>query len=747
MPRSPFSSLATWSLILIIVLLTPLPTASAPPALPTTDAGATARPASVLFVENVGQFAEKARFQAWGGAGLLWLADDAMWIAVPGRGAVDVPGAEPSGLIDPHFLTPGVNLKLTFLGAAAHSEVVPFAPADVRISFFTGVPANWRSSVPVWAGVQYVELYPGINLAVGSAAGQWRFRLEAKPTASLDRVRLRVEGAGAVRWDGDFLRLSTTVGDVRLPFAKSTMDIVPGAVEETGAGTFDVTFGRQRPTMGKAALPLDNPSGLLYGTFLGGSNYDYGIGTAVDSAGAVYVTGGTLSSNFPSTPGVVDPGQNGSYDAFALKFDPAGELVYATFLGAADEEAGWDLAVDPSGAAYLVGFTDSSNFPTTTGSFDGSFNGAHDAFVAKLGPLGDELLYSTFLGGSGDDCFLGTAGLIFGLCSLALDSAGDVYVTGNTLSTNFPVTAQAWDTTYNGSTDAFVTRLDPAGAVLLYSTFLGGSGWDGGFGIALAGENSFIAGATSSADFPTTTLSWDATYNGGDGDAFVAQLNLSGTNLLGSTFLGGAGVDHGIAVAVGPDGAAYVTGGTASSDFPTTTTAFDPSFNGNRDGFLARVEPACSQLSYATFFGGQGVDRGTAILVDNQGQVAIAGPTSSSNFPTTPDAFDQSPNGYADAFLLVVNPANPGLVYSTFVGGNSDECWSYADGRALVNCDLARDPLGRYYLAGYTGSTDWPTTAGAFDTTFNGMIDAFLVKLNVTYYRILLPLVFKSGGR
>ncbi|MEK5037561.1 SBBP repeat-containing protein [Sporosarcina sp. FSL K6-3457] len=278
-------------------------------------------------------------------------------------------------------------------------------------------------------------------------------------------------------------------------------------------------------------------------------------------------------------------------------------------------------------------------------------NGNGDAFVTKLNPTGTALVYSTYLGGTELDQGLG----------IAVDNAGNAYVTGDTLSANFPTTPGAFQTTFNAFTDAFVTKLNPMGTQLVYSTYLGGSDYDSTTGIIVDNVgNAYVTGYTSSTDFPTTPGAFDTTYKG-DGDAFVTKLNPTGSKLVYSTYLGGTDLDQGLGIAVDNAGNVYVTGATQSADFPTTTCAFDTTFNGVIDAFVTKLNPAGTALLYSTYLGGSDFNQGYAIAVDNAHNAYVTGLTMSTDFPTSPNAFDTTFNGVQDAFVTKFNipPAQP----------------------------------------------------------------------------------------
>ena len=363
----------------------------------------------------------------------------------------------------------------------------------------------------------------------------------------------------------------------------------------TTAGAFQTTLGGGSD----AFVTKLNPTGtaLIYSTFLGGSDFDTGVGIAVDASGNAYVTGSTASTNFPTTAGafqttLAGPGGGSLTDAFVTKLNPTGTaLVYSTYLGGRDFDNGEEVAVDAAGNAYVTGRTSSTDFPTTVAAFQTTSAGGGDAFVTKLNSTGSALVYSTFLGGaeSSDGGF-----------GIAVDALGNAYVTGLTNSTDFPTTAGAFQTTSSGGTDAFVTKLNPAGSALVYSTFLGGSSFDQGSGIAVdASGDAYVTGRTFSTDFPTTEDGFQTTF-GGARDAFVTKLNPTGSALVYSSYLGGSSLDQGSGIAVDARANAYVTGVTLSTDFPTTGDAFQTTLGGSTDAFVAK-------LSFANTPGGTNV--------------------------------------------------------------------------------------------------------------------------------------------
>ncbi|MDI6783216.1 MAG: SBBP repeat-containing protein [bacterium] len=456
---------------------------------------------------------------------------------------------------------------------------------------------------------------------------------------------------------------------------------------------------------------------MVYSTYLGGSNDEEGYSIAVDTNGNVYITGYTISSiDFPTTSGAFDTSYNSSKDVFVTKLNATGSaLIYSTLLGGSGIDWGYGIAVDTAGNAYITGWTLSGDFPITSSALDTTYNGGYNAFVTKLNASGSALLYSTFLGGSS---------MGFGI---AIDIAGNAYITGDIGSSDFPITSSAFDTTYNGGYDVFVTKINSSGSGLDYSTFLGGSSNDQTYRNIVVDTtgNAYIAGHTVSADFPTTPGAFDTTYNVSD-DVFVSKLNSTGTNLIYSTFIGGSGVDFPDGIALDNAGNIYIGGWTRSADFPTTPGAFDTTHNGGTDDiFVCKLDPSLSTLIYSTFLGGSAPDDLHGISVDSIGNAFVTGNTSSSDYPITTNALNTTLIGGAcDVFLTKLNASGAAIIYSTFFGGSGED----------VTLAIDQDSTGSIYITGYTQSTDFLTTGGAFDTTYNGSIDIFVSKFSFPPY-------------
>ncbi len=467
-------------------------------------------------------------------------------------------------------------------------------------------------------GVQYATFLGGssdekpANIAVDAGGNAYIGGTTQSPnfpttTGAFDRTGAAQNFADAfvtkLNPAGTALVYSTFVGGSNMEFASGLAIDAAGSAYVTGqtkssnypttGGAFDRSLNIPPNCPRCATDNTDNfvfklnaaGSALVYSTYLGGTEYDAARGIAVDSGGNAYVTGETLSSDYPTTTGAFDRTRTGEYDMFLTKLNPTGSaLAYSTFIGGTAVDNGDHVAVDSGNNAYVVGSTSSTDFPTTAGAFDTTHNGAFDGTVMKVNPAGSALVYSTFLGGSDFD----------GGAAVTVDGAGSAYVVGGTPSANFPVTAGAYDTTFNNG-DAYVTKFNPAGSALVYSTFIGGSDFDSVGSIVLDGAgNAWLGGGTSSVDFPVTAGATDSTFNGG-GDGTITQLNAAGSALLFSTFIGGSQADGTYDIARDPTGDVYVTGSTFSQDFPVTVGAFDRVWNGDPlifwgDAFVAKID-------------------------------------------------------------------------------------------------------------------------------------------------------------
>ncbi len=674
------------------------------------------------FEANRGQTDRRVKFLSRASGYSLFLTGDEAVFELSGSKA-DTKKTKIAGTdlaLPPSMAVPKVGgmLRMKLLHANVTAKVTGEDELPGTSNYFIGNDrAKWRTNVATYAKVKYEGIYSGIDLVYYGTQRQLEYDFIVAPGADPRRIAFDVRGAKRVSWDehGDLvLKMEIGEGEIRLHKPVVYQKKENGARQQIAA-RYAIT-GTNRVGFEVADYDASRPlyiDPLVYSTYLGGSSTDLGYGIAVDSAGNAYVTGYTFSADFP-TVNPLQPINDGNYDTFVTKINSAGSaLVYSTFLGGSGGEQGWGIAVDGAGNAYVTGLTTSTDFPTTPGAFqticgDALLCDYGDAFVAKIDSAGSALVYSSYLGGSVGDAGYG----------IAVDGAGNAYVTGATNSFDFP-TMNPLQPTYGGYGDAFVTKINATGSALVYSTFLGGSRPDAGRSIAVdSAGNAYVAGATYSSNFPTMNPLQPA--NGGAPDAFVSKLNASGSALVYSTYLGGSDYEVGIGIAVDGAGNAYVTGPTASRDYPTKNP-LQPALGGYYDAFVSKLSPTGSGLVYSTYLGGNSPDDAWGlggIAVDSAGNAYVTGSTSSSNFPTV-NPLQKKERGDADAFVSKLNPTGSALVYSTYLGGTVEE----------VGTSIAADSSGNAYVTGWTTSTNFPTK-NPLQPVYGGNYDAFVAKID-----------------
>ncbi len=637
----------------------------------------------VGFIENAGQWTPSTRFGIRLSDSNVRLERDALMFGLVGE------------------RDQGAVVRLTFEGAGESTSVAGESILRGRHHFLQGDdPAKWVCDVESFQSVLYQDIHPGVDARCYLQEGHLKYDLLIAPGVDLERVILGFDGATLSLDASGTLVAATPVGHLSQPRPVAFEVDASGARREVpcsfrlldenrfcfevaqrhpdselvidptlfyssylGGSGFDQAWAVEFDSLGNSCIAgytestdfpttpgaydrsvngagdafvakLDPDGALVFATYLGGTAYDLAYGLAVDSAGAIYVVGQTLSTNFPSTW----MGYAGGGDAFLTKLSAAGNaIVYSTFLGGSAPEYADDVTVDDTGAALVVGGTSSSNFPTTAGAYDRSYNSGNDVFVTKVKAAGTAFSYSTYLGGSSSDVGHGIAVHEYA-----------AYVTGETTSGDFPMVG-AFDT-FRGGTEAFVTKLDAVGSALLFSSYISGGGTEvaGAIAVSHLGE-AVVVGSTTSGDFPVTSGGFDPSYNGG-GDAFVLRVIASGSAISSSTFLGGAGSDGANDVVLTSTGEAWVTGTTTPSGFPTTADAFDRTY-GFTEAFVSRLSSSGSTLLFSSLLGGAGEDFGYTVALDQPaGELLIAGTTSGS-FPTTPNAYDPTYAGGYDAFV------------------------------------------------------------------------------------------------
>jgi len=538
------------------------------------------------------------------------------------------------------------TIKVTFEGA---SSVVPQGKGELRHSsnvVHGSDPSHWKSDVPSYQAIVYEGLYPGIDLVYTTPGEGIKYEFLVQPFMDPNVITVRYHDAMSLGTDGD---------------GRLLVETEAGTLKEEKPYSYQVVGGEE----------LEVPSGYV-------------------------VDGNAVSLKL------------GEYDpSFPLVIDP---LIYSSFLGGGDHDHGRVITLDREGSVYIAGITSSSDFPTTSGCFDDTYNDGYDIVVSKLSDDGSRIEYSTFIGGTGDD-----------RCeAMAIDQENNVYVTGVTRSADFPTTPGCFDGSLDGGSDAFVLKLSPDGGDLLYSTFIGGENNEQGNDLALDGQGcAVVTGTTHSGEFPTSPDAYDDSYNEW-GDVFICKLSRDGSELGYSSYIGGGDLDHAAAVSLDDENDVYVTGATESSNFPTTPGCFDGSKSKGKDIFVLKLDMEDSCIIYSTFIGNDRDDSGRDIVVDGEKNAVVTGETASPGFPTTAGAFDGSFNGGLDAFVLKLDAEGSDTEYSSFIGGGGDE----------AGVGLVLDPDNNAYFTGTTNSSDFPVTPGCYDGSLNGSDDAFICKLD-----------------
>lgn len=640
----------------------------------------------VYFEQNRGQVSGSAPFLSHHGGTQIGLSGGELTFILEGS---TEPVKAPLGFPEAVPTQPAARaeLRMRLVGANPAAKGQGLDPLPGKSHYFLGNRADrWQRNVPHYARVQFQEVYPGMDLIYYGSEGSLEYDFVVAPGADPARIQLAFEGARRVELlpDGD-LRLQTDWGEVRhkKPFL---YQVVNGQRREVKGRYVLMGRNRVRFALGRydKRLPLVIDPVVLYATRISGNVVS---DVAADHQGHAYLL------------------SNSSAGVKVMKVHVAtNTVVYEAVIGGSAVQSGSKIALDASRNAYVIGSTTSANFPTRN-AFQNSLQGGFDVFVFKLNFTGSSLLYSTYLGGSADDTGLG----------LAVDSFGNAFLTGRTFSANFPTAAPSGSTVFQssrrGTNDAFVTKLNPSGAFLTYSTYLGGGASDIGTAIALDGiGQAHVVGTSTSNNFPTRRAFSGGTLLLGDSDAFLSKFSTDGSELLYSTLFGGGTIDQlpssdsAEGVAVDNNGHVYVVGATDTGTSFPTKNAFQSGPGGDWDAFLAKFDPAQSgnsSLLYSSRLGGSDSDGFEDVVLDSDNTAIAVGSSHSDDFPTRNPMQTNRPG--ADVVLAKFNPAlsgNNSLIYSSYLGGSGEDF-----GRAI-----ARNSSGSLFLVGGTHSNDFPVS-------------------------------------
>ncbi len=672
----------------------PVPEKAAAPAAAAAAASYAGLP--LYFVRNEGQTDSAVKFYERGPRHTAFFTSTGLVLSLAGKKGTE-------------------TVSIAFDGAGTAPEIAAEEPLAARVNYFRGSDrAAWRSGIPVYRALRYRDVYPNVDIRYYGAGQRVEHDIIVKKGADPTTIRFSAEGVKSIRvTDSGELELALEGGVVteKRPFIYQEIDgkrvKVEGGyrvIEEAGDGR--AVYGFTVASYDRSRDLVIDPV-LTYSTYFGGSAGDFARDVAVDAAGATYITGWTMSLDFPLASPVQGVNRGGlvTGDAFVTKINPAGTaVVYSTYIGGSGDEDSISIAVDSAGAAYITGDTQSLDFPLFR-AFQPFFGGGlKDGFVVKIAPAGNALVFSSYLGGTGDDKSKG----------LALDGTGAVYLTGWTSSLNFPVVNPV-QPVMGGLQDVFVMKINPAGTTLAYSTYLGGTDVDSGRAITVnsAGE-AYVTGHTWSVNFPVRNPIQGAL--GGIKDVVVFKLSAAGNALVFSTYLGGSGSEKSKGIALNSIGAIYITGLTSSPDFPVLN-ALQGTLSGIQDAFLVKLAPPGRRIIFSTYIGGTDSDSGRDIAIDSADNTYIAGHTWSFDFPLA-NPLQGVFGGLRDAYVMKIDPAGSKIIYSTYIGGEGDDT---ARG-------IAVDGTGRVHVTGGTDSVNFPIVK-PLQGINAGLNDAFVLRL------------------
>ncbi len=624
----------------------------------------------------------------------------------------------------------GVVINYTFVGA---NPVLPrgLERCSWNTNYFRGNdPDRWFPHVPNYKEVVYENIWDGIDIVYKITEDGVKYDIIIHPGSDPTKIGFELSGQERLMVNNN---RELVIGTRYWNILDSGLVAYYSNEEDN---LIDCGFQiKNEKIIGYKVEPYDTTrqveiDPLIYSTLIGGEDIDSGYGIAQDRNGNITITGSTKNAiiDFPTTTGAYDIIQNGRSVAFITKFkSDFSSLIYSTFLeGSSKEENsfGYDITMDANDYPYITGSIGntgcSCTFPTTKGAYSETYNGRGDIFMTKLNQNGSVLVYSTLIGGSGDDY----------PSSIFLDpTSNNVYITGYTEYypdaypiIDYPTTEGAYDRSLNGDGDVFISVIDSLGMRLLYSTLIGGSNSDYVNDIILDVENDsvIITGYTQSSDYPTTNGSYDRTF-GGSVEAFVSKFNLNLSTLLHSTFVGGNKVDHAYGIDLDNDGNIHITGCTGG-DFPVTENAHDTSPNGYFDVFVTKFDPTMSSIIYSTYIGGNQDDYASDIIVNEKGCAIITGATKEASvlYPTTKGAFDREIRSW-DVFITLLNENGSSLEYSTYIGEIQED----------RGTEISLDHDRNVTIIGNTGcrKNGFPTSENAYRRVSNGNNDVFVLKM------------------
>ena len=668
------------------------------------------------FIENKGQWPSEVLYLSQMGGLNTWITKKGMQLEFYKTEEIketNAPNSDPNKFEKKLYKSWGQRVVYNLIGSNPEVNTEGKQKQTAYKNYLIGNDQNKHASnVALYGQVIVKEIYVGIDIRYYFEEDLLRYDYIVHPGADASQILFNIEGSDKTYLNNKGELVFTTLfGEVKntdlFCYQQENKKQVDAKFTNKN-GSWSIGLGDYE----KSQTLIIDP--LIYATYIGGNIHEDSYSVVVDASNNAYVCGVTISSNYDIVTGSFQSTSAGVNDVFVSKLNAGGTgLIYSTYIGGSGNDYAVSNAIDADNNLYITGYTDSGQYPITAGAFQTTKGVGIDGFITKLNATGTALIYSTYIGGNDGDYSR----------SIALDSSNNAYITGNTSSTNFPLSTNAFQTVHAGLVDVFVSKINTSGTALVYSTYIGTLNNEYGQAIAVDSfGNAYITG-WAHFGFIITPGAFQSIFGGGT-DAFIIKLNTSGTSLDYSTYVGGNGADIGYDIALDSSDNAYITGNTGSSNFPLSTNAFQSSREGvlGNDSFVTKINKSGTAMIYSTYIGGSGDDNARSIAVDASGCAYITGYTDSTNFDCTTGAFQTTNAGGRDVFASKFNVTGTALIYSTYIGGNNND-----DGYSV-----ALDTSANTYITGSTSSIDFDTTSGAFQTINTGNSrDLFVVKLNM----------------
>jgi len=663
----------------------------------------------LTFEANVGQTDSQVKFLNHAGSTTTYFTpSETVMVSSTDLSTKDEDPKDPSvSLEEPNLVSDVLRMKL--VNANANPTITGEDEVESKSNYFIGNDqSNWQSNITNYQKVKYSQVYDGIDLVYYGNNKQMEHDFIVAPYTNPSQIAFHLDGAKElyINDDGDLVaKQDYTDATFKKPhiYQESKDNQIEGSYTIASNNTVSFELGHYDPSREVVIDPT-----VYFSTYLGGTGSDTAYEVAAHPDGTSVICGITTSTDFPTVSPYQAANGGGARDIMIAKFSADGSsVVFSTYLGGNSFDDCYNLVLDGDGNSYFTGRSASSNYPTSIGAYQTSrVGGSRDAIATKLSADGSTLMYSTYVGANGSTNGSG----------IAIDNSGNAYLTGTTASSNF-ATAGTYQDTKPGGDDGYIAKLNSTGTAMIWATYVGGSSTDGINAIIVDGDgNGYFVGQTTSTDLPTSSPYQAA--NAGSQDVIIGKISSDGTSMSYVSYLGGTGSDDGSRIDIDSSGNAYITGWTASTDFPTSSPYQNSNAGGANDSFIAKINSTGSALTYSTYLGGTGNDRASDIALRTDGSVAISVLSDSTDYPLAGANQATYAGGAYDVVVSVLSSDGSTLDYSSYFGGTGSD----------VAYDIAAMGDSSIYIAGETDSTNFPTTS-PYQASNAGSSDAFLMRI------------------